>query len=133
LYANTLSGGGASEFMTGEPDPVTDIAVGLKISSNESNAATQIEYFDAWHHTAKGNTYKRSEQYGDRSFNISKANEPIWLWQGRWIRDRNVFMIGQLAMTSRGSTYKEWILHGDPGPQNHGDEVTSSVCREVRQ
>jgi hypothetical protein len=89
--------------------------------------------FDAWHQTSNGNTYKRSEQYVDRSLKIPNVNELKWLWEGRWIRDRNVLMRGQLAIVTRVYTYKEWIFHGDPGPQNRAEEVTSSVCREVKR
>jgi hypothetical protein len=106
--------------------------VGLKVILQEGNP--QIEYFDAWHHTSKGNTYKRSEQYVDRSFKIPNVNEPRWFWEGRrWIRDRNVRMIGQLAIIGKVYTYKERMFHGDPGPQDRGEEITSSVCREVKQ
>ncbi len=41
-------------------------------------------------------------------------------------------MNGQLAMTNGVYSYKERIFHGNPGPQNRGDEITSSVCREVK-
>jgi len=114
-----------------EPDPVTGIPVGLKVISQENNP--HVEYFDAWHHTSSGYTYKRSEQYVDRSLKIPNVNERRWTWEGRWIKDRNVLMIGQLAITNRVYTYKEWIFHGDPGPQNRSEEVTNSVCKEVKQ
>ncbi len=108
-----------------EPDPITSISVGL------IRQGSQISSFDAWHHSAKGNIYKRSEQYVDRHFQIPNVQEPHWLWEGRWNKDLNVYMIGQLAALARVYTYKEWIFHGDPVPSRA--EVTSSICTEVRQ
>ena len=78
-----------------EPDPITSISVGL------IRQGSQISSFDAWHHSAKGNIYKRSEQYVDRHFQIPNVQEPHWLWEGRWNKDLNVYMIGQLAALAR--------------------------------
>jgi hypothetical protein len=43
-------------------------------------------------------------------------------------------MIGQLALAlvTGAYSYHEWIFHGSPSPQNRGEEITSSVCNEVR-
>jgi hypothetical protein len=120
------------ELIVGELDPVTNIDVRLNVTW-QNNGAPQITYFDAWHLTAKGNTYKRSQQYLDRYLKFPNVAEPRWVWEGHWTKDRSVLMTGQLAMTRGVYAYKEWIFHGDPGPQSPGEEVTSSVCREVQQ
>ena len=116
-----------------EPDPVTDIFVWLTVWSQGDKP--QISYFDAWHHTATGNTYKRSEQYEyvNRHYEISNVHEQEWIWDGRLARDRNIYMIGQLALAANGIyTYKERIFHGDPGPKSRSEEVTNSVCKQIR-
>jgi hypothetical protein len=92
----------------------------------------QIEYFDAWHHTAKGNTYKRSEQYADRQLRIHDVDQPKWSWDGRWKRDSSIYMTGQLAMINGLYTYKEWKSQGNSAPQDHDEEITSSVCKEAK-
>jgi hypothetical protein len=120
LYLNCTPTVIASEL-----DPITSISVGLIWQGS------QVSYFDAWHHSMKGSTYKRSEQYGDRRFEIPNVQEANWLWEGRWNKDRNVYMIGQLAQAIRAYTYREWLVRGDPVLSR--EEVTSSVCTEVRQ
>lgn len=110
-----------------ERDPVVSVVVdvGLKVPTNE-NLLPKIEYFDVSHRTAKGQVYKRSEQYDNRFF----LAEATWSWSGNWTRDRTIHMIGQLttAKPPYAFTYKEWIFHGDPGPQNSFEEKTNTVC-----
>lgn len=109
-----------------EPDPVVSIAIKVMWEPSEG----RIQYFDAWHRTAKGNTFKRSEQYGDRRF---YAQETKWMWDGRWIRGSDIYMIGHLAVANGAYAYNERVYHGKPGPQNLGEEATSSACKEVKQ
>ena len=116
------------------PDPVTDIFVWLTVW--QQGDTPQISYFDAWHHTGAGNTYKRSEQYEyiDRHDEISNMYETKRVWEGRLIRDRSIYMIGELAVAANGTyTYKEQIFHGEPGPKNRSEEVTNGVCKGVEQ
>jgi hypothetical protein len=107
-----------------EPDPVVRIA--LKAMLHEGDDT--IDYFDAWHRTLKGKTYKRSEQYQRRHVYWQK---PKLIWDGHWIKDQNVYMIGQLDLDD--FTYNERVYQGAPGPQNIGEEATNSVCKEVKQ
>ena len=96
------------------------------------DTVTKTEYFDVWHHTAKGNTYKRSDQYTERRFGVAAAE--AWFWEGRRATGHNTsYMKGQLTLTSGAYVYKEWRFHGSPGPQTTGEEVISAVCKEARQ
>lgn len=114
--------------ITDLPDPVIDIAV--EVIWQKGGNHWKITSFDAWHFTANGKVYKRSEQYVDRRFSDNQVGS---LWEGSWIRDRTIYMVGQVTKTHGVYDYKEFRFYGKPGPQNWGDEVTSSVCAEVRQ
>ena len=111
-------------------DPVTSITVWLKVVGDTT---PQIEYFDTWHHTAKGNTYKRSKQYADRHLRIPDVDQPKWFWEGRWKRDSSIYMTGQLTMTNGLYTYQEWKSQGNSAPQDREEEITSSVCKEAKE
>jgi hypothetical protein len=98
---------------------VVRIEVGLSVAYD---ANPRIIYFDAWHTTTDGHVYKRSEQYGDRLFEIPNVKENRWIWKGRrWVKDQYFNMVAQLSMNGGHYFYGEWN-------QSTGEPLTEAVC-----
>jgi hypothetical protein len=97
-------------------DPVTRITLAITVEY-QGNAAPRVTWFDAWHWTARGNVFKRSEQYTDKvaTFDTNPCQTsgvPCsdyyrryrgrgFMWSGTWRRDPSIEMVGALITDDR--------------------------------
>ncbi len=122
-------------------DPVARISLTITIQY-QGDARPLVTRFDAWHWTAKGNVYKRSELYVDKDAWVVRdlcheaTTCPNYVqlsgfsWHGVWNKNRNIEMLG--ALMRNGATglyeYREATCLANAAGPSVCSVATEAIC-----